>query len=48
MINSDIKDAESYKISITTEDDFFTFIGHGIYPDNFIEFKNLILEVANG
>ena len=48
MINPDIKDAESYKINITTEEDSATFVGHGIYPDNFEEFRNLIMEVANG
>ena len=48
LINPNIKDAESYKIFITTEDDTFTFIGQGIYPDNFAEFRKLILEVANG
>lgn len=47
MINPDIKDAESYKINITTDNEDFCFMGQGNYPDNFIEFKNLILEVAN-
>lgn len=48
MINPDITDAEFYKINITTEDGLFSYVGHGIYPDNFDAFKNLILEVVNG
>ena len=47
LINPDIKDAESYKISIIEEDDVFNFVGQGLYPENFIEFKNLLLEVAH-
>ena len=48
MINNELKDAESYKIDLTTEDGDFHFIGQGFYPENFNDFKKLIMEVANG
>ena len=44
----DIKDSEFYMIKIVTEEDSYLFSSNSDYPENFQEFKNLLMEVLNG
>ena len=47
MINKDIIDGLSYKVEVLNGDKTYKFDGQNCFPDNFIEFENVIKEIEN-
>ena len=44
----DIKDSEFYMVSIKVDEESFFFSSNINFPENFQDFKNLLMEVKNG